>query len=118
MLLNQDLIVAANTDFPIRFDVISDATGLPIPMGDIEGASWGMTPLEEEVAPLITKDLTNTGEILIPEDGVVIVNISASNTATLSGEFSHELRVRDTANSRVAARGKISIKYQIVNNPL
>ena len=118
MLVNQDLTVAANSDFPIRFVVTNETTGLPIPVADIEGASWGMTPLEEEVTALITKDLTNTNEILVPEDGIVVVNILASDTAGLSGEFSHELRLRDTANTRVAARGKISIRYQIVNNPL
>lgn len=115
---NQDLVIVANSDFDIRFTVTSDSTGLPIPVGDIEGASWGITPLNEEVTPLITKDLTVSNQIIVPSDGVVVVKLLASDTANLSGEFSHELRLKDTNNFRVASRGRLTIRYQIANNPL
>lgn len=114
---NQDLVVPANNDISLRFEVINEATGLPIPIGDIIGASWAMTPLEEEVTPLITKDLVGGG-ITVPEDGVVVVALLGSDTVGMSGEFSHELRLRDAGGVRTAARGRFTIKYQIASNPL
>ena len=117
MKLNQDFVVAANSDFNLRFIVTNESDGSLIPVGDILGASWAMTPLEEEVSPLIQKDWS-LSEITIPEDGIVLVILKASDTNGLSGEFSHELRLLDAGGVRPAARGKVTIKYQISNNPL
>ena len=117
-LYNQDITIEANTDIKITIRVINESNGLPTPQGDIEGASWAITPFEDEVSPLITKDLS-TGGIEVPEDGVVVVKILKSDTVGLSGEFSHELKLSDASGDvSSASRGKLTIKYQIANNPL
>ena len=115
---NQNTIISSNTIEPLRFSVINQSTGLPIPVGDIVGASWGMTALEEEMTPLISKDLISGG-IIVPEDGVVLVTILPTDTIGLSGEFTHELRLTDAGGMpRVVSRGRITIKYQVATNPL
>ena len=115
---NQDLTLPANNDLTIRFEnIINESNGLVITIGDVVGASWAMSPLGEEVTPLISKDLISGG-ILVPEDGVVLVQLSASDTAGLSGEFTHELRLRDASGVKSASRGKLRILYQVASNPL
>jgi len=116
---NQDLLFSAGNDINIRFEGIYDETdGQLVLAGDILGATWSMTPYEDEVTPLISKSLSGVG-ITVPEDGVVLVSLDASDTVGLSGEFSHELRLLDGANSVItAARGKITIKYQVAANPV
>jgi hypothetical protein len=116
-IYNQDITVPANNDIAISFNVTLDTTGELIPISDIVGASWAMTPLEEEVAPIVSKDLV-TGGITIPADGVVLVRLLGSDTVGLSGEFTHELRLKDSVGVRTAARGRVKIKYQVANNPL
>jgi hypothetical protein len=114
---NQDIAVPANNDITLRFQVTLETTGALVPISDIIGASWAMTPLEEEVTPIVSKDLV-TGGITIPENGVVLVRLLGSDTIGLSGEFTHELRLKDAVGVRTASRGRMRIIYQVANNPL
>lgn len=116
--INQDLTIFSNNDVNIRFEnVYNENTNTPLSVGDIVGASWAITPFEDEVSPLITKDLISGG-IVVPEDGVIIVSLSALDTIDLSGEFTHELRLKHSGGVQTASRGKLTIKYQVANNPL
>lgn len=113
----QDFTMYSRNDLSIRFEgIFNENTGLIIPVGDILGATWAITPYEEQTTPMIQKSLGSG--ITVPEDGTVIVALSSSDTADLSGEYSHELRLLGTAGVVTAARGKMSIKYQIPNNPV
>ena len=115
---NQDFTVFANNDFTIRFeDIFKESDGSILTVGDIEGASWNLSPFESEVTPLISKDLVS-GNILIPEDGTVVVVIDAIDTEGLSGEFTHELRLKHSGGVQTASRGKLRIYYQVGSNPL
>ena len=114
---NQDIAVPANNDITLRFQVTLETTGALVPISDIIVASWAMTPLEEEVTPIVSKDLV-TGGITIPENGVVLVRLLGSDTIGLSGEFTHELRLKDAVGVRTASRGRMRIIYQVANNPL
>lgn len=115
---NQDMIIYSNNDINIRFeDIIKEDTGALLSVGDILGASWAITPFEDDVAPLVSKDMISGG-ITVPEDGVVLVSISASDTIDLSGEFTHELRLKHSGGVQTASRGKVRILYQVAVNPL
>lgn len=115
---NQDFILPANDGMDLRFEnIINETTGALITVGDIMGATWGMTPFETETTPLIEKSLSG-GTIETPEDGVVVVKIFPSDTEGLSGEFTHELRLLSATIPHTAARGKMTIKYQVVSNPI
>lgn len=116
---NQDLLFSAGNDISIRFEGIYDESdGQLVLAGDILGVTWAITSYEESMTPLISKSLSGGG-ISVPEDGVVLVSLDAVDTEDLSGEFSHELRLLDGDNDVItAARGKVTIKYQIASNPL
>lgn len=115
---NQDFTLPANNGIDLRFEnITNETTGVLVPVGDILGATWGMTPFEDETTPLVEKSLSG-GTILVPEDGVVVVKLLASDTIGLSGEFTHELRLLSAATTHTAARGKLTIKYQVVSNPI
>ena len=115
---NQDFILPANNGIDLRFEgITNESTGDLVPVGDILGATWGMTPYEDEVSPLVEKSLSG-GTIFIPEDGTVVVKLLATDTDGLSGEFTHELRLLAADTVHTAARGKITIKYQVVSNPI
>lgn len=112
----QDFVMDAKNDLSIRFEgVYNESTGQIITIGDILDASWAMTPYEEQTTPIAQKTLGNG--IAVPADGVVIVSISNSDTDGLYGEYSHELRLKSAGGVLTAARGKVTIRYQIANNP-
>jgi hypothetical protein len=115
---NQDFVISAKNSLVLRFEgVYNENTNTLLSVGDIEGASFAITPLEEETTPLIQKDLISGG-ITVPEDGTILVSLLESDTDGLSGEFSHELRLKHAAGIQTAARGRVTIKYQISSNPL
>ena len=114
---NQDLVMSAGNDLNLRFTVTNDSTGALIPMSDIVGVNFSVTPFEDNVTPLFEKTVLNGG-VTIPEDGVVLVILNSSNTIDLSGEFSYELKLLDGGGNIVtAARGRITIKYYIAGLP-
>jgi hypothetical protein len=116
--LNQDFVISANNSLQLRFEgIYNENTNALLSVADIEGASWACTPLEEETTALISKDLISGG-LTVPEDGTVIVQLLTTDTVGLSGEFSHELRLKHAGGIQTAARGRMTIKYQIANNPL
>lgn len=118
-LENQDFTFYSGNDGTIRIgNIRREDTGAIIPVSDILGATWAITSYEEETTPLIEKSLSG-GTIVVPEDGVVNVILNASDTVDLSGEFSHELRLLANGNKTfTACRGKMTIRYQIANNPV
>lgn len=115
---NQDFVMFAGNDEKVRFtNVFNELTGQIVAKDDIIGASWGFTPYEDETEILVVKDLVSGG-IEIPDDGFVIVSLSESDTEGLSGEFTHELRLRHDGGVVTAARGRMTIKYRATNIPL
>ena len=115
---NQNATFSSGERIRLRFEnIMNESTNLPISVGDVVGVTWGMTPYEDDVAPLIEKSLSG-GTITVPEDGVVVVQLNESDTFDLSGEFTHELRISDADGAHVATRGKLTIKYQVVSNPI
>lgn len=115
---NQDFVMFAGNDETIRFTgVYNETNGQLVSKDDIIGASWGFTPYEDETIVLVNKDLVGE-QIIVPEDGLVIVQLNESDTTGLSGEFTHELRLRHSGGVITAARGRMTIKYQATNDPL
>jgi len=115
---NQNGVFSSGERIRLRFEnIINESTNLLIQVGDVTGITWAMTPYEDDVTPLIQKSLSG-GTITIPENGVVVVQLNEADTFDLSGEFTHELRISDADGAHVAARGKLTIKYQVANNPI
>ena len=116
----QDFEMWANDDLPIRVeDIVDETTGDLIQVGDILGASWALTPYNEETPKLIQKEFTNSDQILIPEDGVVVIKLLAADTATLGGgKYSHQLKLLHGGGTQTACVGTVSINNQVTNNPL
>jgi len=116
--INQDLVIYSENDLIIRFeDVYNENNGSLLSVSDIIGASYAITPFEDDVEPIITKDLISGG-ITIPEDGIILVALESSDTIDISGEFTHELRLRHSGGIQTASRGKMNIKYKVANTPL
>lgn len=114
---NQDLEIFSNTDISIRItDIINESTGNIVAVADIFGATWGFTPYQQNVEPLVTKTMAS-GAITVPQDGVVLVRLDNEDTQGLTGEFTHELRLNDAYGTQVACTGKLKINYQVVSNP-
>jgi len=116
----QDFEMWANDDLAIRVeDIINETTGALIQVGDILGASWALTPYNEQNPKLIEKDFTNSAQILVPADGVVLINLLATDTATLGGgKYSHQLKLLHGGGTQTACTGTVSINNQVTNNPL
>lgn len=115
-LYNQDFTLESNTDMVVSIDVTLP-DGTKILASDIEGATWGFTRFEEDTTPLVSKSLGSG--ITVPEDGVVNISISKTDTVDLYGEFTHELRLEASGNLiKSASRGRLTIKYQVANNPV
>lgn len=117
MVLNQDFVMSAGNDFTPTFEVINETNGLPIPTGDIVGVNFSVSPFEDASVRLIEKTKLNGG-IIIPQDGVIEVNLASSDTEDLFGEFSYELALKDASNAILtASRGKIRILKKIAGTP-
>lgn len=114
---NQDFETYAGNDLALRFeDLFNENTGLIIPVGDILSATWAVTPYEEQTTPIINKSFGNG--ITVPADGTVVVQILANDTMDYSGEYTHELRLLGGNGVITASRGKMTIRYQVANNPV
>lgn len=114
---NQDVTIYAGNQVALRFEnVYREDDNSVILIADILGASWAMTPFEDEVTPVVSKSLGSG--ITVPTDGVVLVALDEADTIGLSGEFSHELRLLGVGGVVTAARGKVTVKYMIASNPV
>ena len=90
---NQDATFPAGNDIILSFENLSRETdGSIILSTDILGATFAMTPYEDETTPVLTKVLASG--ITSPIDGQVQVALNAADTTSLSGEFSYELRIK------------------------
>lgn len=109
----------AGNRLSLRFEgIYNESNNSLITVGDILGATWAITPYEEQTSTLISKSLSS-GTITVPEDGVVVVTLLEADTIDLMGEFSHELRLLASGSAvYTASRGKMTIKYKIANNPV
>jgi hypothetical protein len=115
--INQDATLYAGNLISLRFEnIYREDDGSVVLISDILNATWGMTPFEDEVTPVISKSLGSG--ITVPADGTVVVTLDEADTIGLSGEFSHELRLLDVAGVYSCARGKITLRYQISSNPV
>lgn len=113
---NQDATFPAGNDIVLEFDGVSrESDGAIVPSTDILGASFAMTPYEDETTPILIKSLGSG--IVVPGDGVIQINLLAADTTGLSGEFTYELRLKTSLGVQTAARGRLTIKYQVAPNP-
>lgn len=113
---NQDATFPAGNDILLEFEGVSrESDGVLVPSSDILGASFAVTPYEDETTPILIKTLGSG--ILAPSDGLVQVNLAAADTVGLSGEFTYELRLKTSLGIQTAARGRLTIKYQVAPNP-
>src|SRR6185437_701627 len=109
-IINQDFTMWQGDAKSIVF-TITDASGNPYDLTDVENINWALSALPVTDA-LIQKSKTGGGiSVNSPAtDGIFTVTLEATDTAALVGAFYHEAQIIDSeGNPDVVATGTATI---------